>query len=354
MEPPRKRRILCVCDPRPGQTSGYRLRSLQRLGQDVFPFDVSSYRSRSRIVEAVKYRIPPFDFIVRRINRDLLSAVHEHKPDLVWFDKPIHFTPGTVQAIRQTGALTVCYNQDNPFGSLKEKIWHQFYRVFRLFDLHCLFRDADIPRYTQWGLPWIRTTLSFEPSIHFPPSPGWSDALRTRSVSYVGSPFEQRPDFLRRLADEKGIPLVISGPRWEKYLEPGAFRRLVSHGYLSDAQYREGIWRSRINLGFVTYFNEEDIGHKSVEIAACAGFLLALRTKGHQALFEEDREAVFFSSLEECADKCRFYLERPALRDSIAARGRERAVRSGYDNDTQLAKVLNRLDGQSQSVDSEA
>jgi hypothetical protein len=296
-------------------------------------------------VTAVKYRIPPFDFIVRRINRDLVRAVGEQKPDLVWFDKPIHFTPTTIQAIKQTGALTVCYNQDNPFGTLKEQIWYQFYKVFRLFDLHCLFREADVPRYTQWGLPWIRTIFSFEPSVHFPPPSGWSDAQRPRKVSYVGSPFEQRPDFLQRLADNAGIPLVIAGPRWEKFLKPDIFRRFVTDGYLSDAQYREAIWQSLINLSFVTHFNEDDISHKSVEIAACGGFLLALRTDGHQALFDEDREAVFFSSLEECADKCRFYLERSALRETIAQKGRERAIRSGYDNDTQLARILNRLGG---------
>jgi spore maturation protein CgeB len=68
---------------------------------------------------------------------------------------------------------------------------------------------------------------------------------------------------------------------------------------------------------------------------------------------EGDREAVFFSSLEDCADKCRFYLDRPELREAIARRGRERAVRSGYGNDTQLPKILNRLDGAAQSAGSE-
>ncbi|MGC2301502.1 MAG: glycosyltransferase, partial [Acidobacteriaceae bacterium] len=63
--------------------------------------------------------------------------------------------------------------------------------------------------------------------------------------------------------------------------------------------------------------------------------------------------AVFFSSLEECADKCRFYLGRPDLREAIARHGRERAVRSGYDNDTQIARILNHLDGSVQSAASE-
>jgi hypothetical protein len=168
-------------------------------------------------------------------------------------------------------------------------------------------------------------------------------------VSYIGSPHEERPDFLLALGENKEIPITLAGPGWKKVLSPGRYRRLVTDDYLIDSAYREAIWRSGINLSFVTHSNEDDIGHKSIEIAACQGFLLALRTSGHQACFEEDREAIFFSDLEECADKCRFYLDKPRLREEIALRGRERAVRSGYDNDTQLARILNFLDGRHES-----
>jgi hypothetical protein len=351
LNPPVKRRILCVCDPRPGQTSGYRLRAFQRLGQDVIPFDVSAYEPRSRILSALRFRLPSGPLIYR-VNRDLLNSVRQHKPDVVWFDKPVHFTKNTILEIKAGGAQTVCYNQDNPFGPRKDPGWLQFHRMFRLFDLHCLLRTVDIARYSAWGLPWIKVLLSYEPTVHFPPPPGWSDDRRTRGVSYVGSPYEDRPQFLQRLV-ELQLPVVISGPRWRKFLPPEFVARYVSHDYLADSGYREAIWQSRVNLGFVTQLNEEDIGHKSMEIAACQGFLLTLRTAGHQAAFDEDREAVFFSSLEECAEKCRFYLERPALREGIAQRGRDRAVQSGYDNDTQLAKVLRRLDGRDQGADSE-
>lgn len=351
LKPPRKRRILCLCDPRPGATSGYRLQCFRRLGQEVFVFDLASYQPRSRIMAFARNRLL-WGPMIARINRDLLRAVRLNKPDIVWFDKPIHFTATTIQAVKQTGAQTVCYNQDNPFGPRNDPGWYQFRKVFRLFDLHCLFRDADVVRYTQWGLPWIRTMFSYEPTIHFPPPVDWSESRRTRSVSYIGSPYEERPQFLRRLGDDQHLPVAIAGPRWAKFLSPESFRRYVTDGYLSDSAYREAIWQSRINLSFVTDSNEDDISHKSVEIAACQGFLLALRTGGHQALFEEDREAVFFSSLEECADKCRFYLDRPSLREAIAHSGRERAIRSGYDNDTQLTHILNRLDGAQEGIDS--
>ncbi len=40
---------------------------------------------------------------------------------------------------------------------------------------------------------------------------------------------------------------------------------------LKDADYRENIWKSKINLAFITELNEEDVVHKAFEIAACRG-----------------------------------------------------------------------------------
>lgn len=340
---PYNRRILYVGPDGPGQTSLYRVCTLRRLGQEVAVFDPRPYQPKNRYLAAVAAGYPVGLFIWR-VNRDLLRTVRDFRPDVVWFDKPVQFTEATIEAIKRTGARTVCFNQDAPFGPRNDGCWHQFYKVFRLFDLHCLFRNADIPRYNRWRLHWIRLNFSFEPTIHFPPADGWSDAQRTRYASYIGSPHEQRPQFLQTLADRCGIPISISGPRWDAAYSPEVYSRLVTSQYLVDDQYREAIWRSRINLSFITNLNEDDIGHKSVEIAACRGFLLALRTEGHQAMFEEDKEAVFFSHVEECADKCRFYFDRPDLRESVAVRGRERAVRSGYDNDAQLRRVLDRLE----------
>lgn len=283
--------------------------------------------------------------MVAKINRELLTAVRAFRPDVVFFDKPVYHTADAIDEIKRTGAQTVNYNQDSPFGPRNDGVWYQYYKVFRLFDLHCLFRETDVIRYRQWGLNYIKTMFSFEPAEQFPPPPGWSDSDRTRQVSYIGSPLEERPQFLTKLREEQNIPVVIAGPRWNKFLSPERYAKYVSHGYLADDQYRENIWRSKINLGFISHLNEDDIGHKCIEIAACGQFLLAVRSEGHEQAFVEDSEAVFFSSVEECADKARFYLDRPELREAIGHRARERAVRSGYDNDSQLTRILNRLDG---------
>jgi hypothetical protein len=337
------RRILYVAPLVGGQTCFYRFHSLLRLNQDVVPFDLAKYTFRWGKLNALRYRYPMWPLIARE-NAALIDAVRVAKPDVVWLDKPLAFTAPTIARIKETGALTVCYNQDNPFGPWQDGCWRQFYRIHPLFDLHCLFRKADVFRYQGWGKNFVELQFSFDPAQQFPPPAGWSDGDRRREVSFVGSPFEERPQFLRELIFEHKLPVTLSGHGWNRVLTEEEQRRYVRGAYLKDNEYREAIWQSKINLAFVTKLNEDDVAHKAFEITACGGFLLAKRTPGHQAAFEEGQEAEFFSSVDECAEKVRYYLAHPAEREQIAQRGRERAVRSGYDNDTQLARVIARLD----------
>ncbi len=341
---PKRRKILYVAPLGPGNTSLYRYQAFERIGQEMIPFALEPYEPKSRYVAALQYRYPVGPLIAR-VNRALTAAVREHKPEVVWFDKPVHFHAGTIGAASATGAKTVCYNQDNPFGPRNDGCWMQFLKVYKLFDLHCLFRTIDIPRYKSSGLPFIKIKLSYDPKQHFPPPEGWSDSDRTRGVSYTGSPLEDRAEFLLNLAEVYRLPVSVAGPRWEKTWSPELLAKYVVGGMMKDAAYRESIWKSKVNLAFVTELNEEDVAHKSFEITACAQFLLAKRSPGHKDAFEEGTEAEFYDSLEECADKAYYYLNHPRQREEIAAAGRARSVRSGYDNDSQLARVLWKLDG---------
>ncbi len=148
-ELPRPRRILYVAPLGEGNPSLYRLEAFRRLGQQVLPFAVDAFEPRSRYLAALRYRYPVGPLIAR-VNRALVAAARAQQPDVVWFDKPVHFHAGTIAAVKQGGATTVCYNQDNPFGPRNDGCWMQFLKVYRSFDLHCLFRTIDDPRYAEW------------------------------------------------------------------------------------------------------------------------------------------------------------------------------------------------------------
>ena len=100
-------------------------------------------------------------------------------------------------------------------------------------------------------------------------------------------------------------------------------------GELFRDEYREGIWKSKINLSFLTHANKDEFAHKSFEIAACEGFLLVERSEGHLQRFVENEEAVFFSTIERrCVEKIRSYSpneeRETGLRSGTGAGGAER------------------------------
>ena len=341
--------ILYVGPMGKGQTCRHRYDALERLGQQMSYFDITPYSFSSKFLNALRYRYP-MGPLITRINRELRARIRAERPEVVWFDRPTLFTRRTLKLIRQLRIRSVCCCIDNPLGPRKDGCWHQFFRILRLHDLHVLFRQADIPRYERLNLPWVKIQLSYEPEVHFPPPPTWSDEDRDWEVSYVGFPYEERPEFLRTLIEREHLPVVIAGPGWQKRVTGEERKRweAAGHlrdqgGYLCNEDYRHALWRSKISLSFVTKQNEEDVAHKAFEIAACGGFLLALRIPGHQACFEEGKEAEFFDSVEECAEKIRYYLAHPAERQEIARRGCERAKTSGYDNDSQMQRILDKL-----------
>jgi spore maturation protein CgeB len=215
------------------------------------------------------------------------------------------------------------------------------------YDLHVVQRDKNFADYRQRGArDVIKIQTAYEPTIHFPPPPGWSDADRDRDVSFIGTPYDDRATTLRRLSELNEFGVAISGNRrsWERSLDPATFGRLYREGELFLQKYREGIWRSKINLSFLTHSNQDEFVHKSFEIAACGGFLLAERSQGHLDRFREDEEAVFFSSFDECVEKIRRYLPDEVARARIAAAGQARADRDGYHNDRQVALIVERVE----------
>jgi spore maturation protein CgeB len=63
-------------------------------------------------------------------------------------------------------------------------------------------------------------------------------------------------------------------------------------------------------------------------------------TTGHHACFQDGKEAVFFSSVAECAERIRAYLPDETARSEIARAGNLRCRSSGYSNDERIKQAL--------------
>jgi hypothetical protein len=339
-------KILYAAQLSPNDSALYRLWALERLGHTLVPLNSYEYQPQSELLRKVVHRAQTGPW-VRRLNRDVLATAARERPELLWADKLLGLWPETLERLRGMGIVTVSYMIDNAFGPRRDPGWRLYMKDIPHFDLHVVQRDANLKDYLGRGArDVIKIQTAYEPTVHFPPPTGWSDAERTRDVSFIGTAYDDRPEFLTRLWRECGLSVTISGSGvWRERMDAEAAAAIYTGSELYGAAYREAVWASKINLSFLTRSNQDEFAHKSFEIAACGGFLLAERSAGHAERFVEDEEAVFFSDFDECVAKIRRYLPDEVARNRIAAAGRERAVRSGYSNDAQMARIVERLEG---------
>jgi spore maturation protein CgeB len=338
-------RILYAAGLSLNDSSLYRLWALERLGHKIVPLNAYEYVPGDTLLGKLTMRLAAGPS-VNRLNGDLIRIAEREKPDVVWTDKLLGMQPKTLEKLRAMGIATVSYMIDNPFGTRSDPGWRLYMKNIPHYDLHVVQRDANIADYKARGArDVIKIQTAYEPTIHFPPPAGWTDANRDREVSFIGTPYDQRGEFLTRLWKEFGFPVTVSGGLvWKQHLSAEASAAMYrGDGELFRDVYREGIWKSKINLSFLTHSNKDEFAHKSFEIAACEGFLLAERSDGHVQRFVEDVEAVFFSTMEECVEKIRRYLPDEAARSRIAAAGRIRAERGGYHNDRQVGLIVQRV-----------
>jgi len=99
-----------------------------------------------------------------------------------------------------------------------------------------------------------------------------------------------------------------------------------------------------ICLGLLSKLVPETTTTRSFEIPACGAFMLAERTKEHTELFDEGREAEFFSSRDELVEKVIYYLKHTQERQRIAAAGRQRCLKSGYSYQDRLKEILKEIE----------
>ncbi len=337
-------RVLYLSGLTPGYYGAFRLQALRRIGVEaVVPLDTMDYTGVRGMWGKVQHRLQAGPGVVR-LNRAVLAAARAGLVNVAWCDKVLGLWPETLRELRAMGVVTIDYVNDNPFGPRRDPGWRLFRKALPEYDLHAVPRASSVKEFEQHGgRNVMRILFTYEPTVHFPPPVGWSDRDRDRAVSFVGTPYDDRGAFLASLW-RAGTPLDVSGsrPHWEAALPADAFAAIFRIGELKGDAYREAIWGSRINLSFVTHGNMDDVAHKSFEIAACGGFLLAERTAEHLACFREDEEAVFFSDGQECLAKINRYLPDEAARARIAAAGQRRAAASGYDNDSMMRSVLGR------------
>ena len=105
----------------------------------------------------------------------------------------------------------------------------------------------------------------------------------------------------------------IYGSRWEKDRK---YYKYLKKNIKNSLKYKDTpkiISKYKINLGLLSSGNDDDITRRCVEIPASGSLLCCQRTNTLKKIFKENKEALFFSTPEECFLKCKNILQKPKL-----------------------------------------
>jgi hypothetical protein len=201
---------------------------------------------------------------------------------------------------------------------------HRYYA--QCFD-RVLSTNPLCERYRLYGIEAEFLPGAFNSATYSPPT----ERRKEIDVSFVGA---MRGKVGRQ---EYAQALLQSRLRFEAF-GPG-----TAAGVLSRPQVVDVFRRSRINLNFTGSSVTTPLdAHLAINrrvrqikgrcqmIALCGSFVLSEHAAGIEKLFEVGREIDVFHDQGELIDKCRYYLEHDDLREEMAARAHDRAIRD-YD-----------------------
>jgi spore maturation protein CgeB len=334
-------KILYIGPDYPGSNGTCWRDAFLELGHEVRTLDDEKFDPPARTLAGRfvrKLRRRPDSDRLAALNRSIVAAVSDFRPNLIFFVKAYHVDPATLDSVRRLAPCFVYMNDDmfNPANQTPT-----FFANIPLFDLILTTKSYNVREFHRAGAKRaVYIANAFDPRIHYPcrPSPAELDSMGG-DIAFIGTFRPSRADFLNRLVRLGEFRLNIWGGGWNKMARIDHLHRRRSWRELRSCVHPFELWcgdmgkaiqANKIALGLLYKENRDLQTSRSFEIPACGGFMLAERTEEHRMYFEEDKEAAYFSSFDELRDKLRFYVAHDSIRERIAAAGYRRCVESPY------------------------
>lgn len=280
------------------------------------------------IAQKVFFRISPNN-IFRKIGEELLSAVSEFKPEVVWVFKGMEILPEVLKKLKNKGIFLVNYNPDNPFiftgrGSGNSNVTNSIF----LYDLHFTYSLEIKKELLKMGLPTKLLPFAYDEIPGYDYSVFPTEKEEINKVCFIGNPDEQRVKFIKELLNHK-IPVDVFGNHWSRFFKSSSCLNLFPPVY--EKEFAHISKKYRVCLNILRLHNLKSHNMRSFEIAGTGGIQLAPKTSEHELFFEPNKEIFLYDSIK-CAVKQVNYLFSLSNEEIVFIRksARLRYLNSGY------------------------
>lgn len=319
-------------------------RYLKSFGVDTHEFDIQKpffAVINKNILNRTLSKINSNHFC-KDINRRLLSIAQLKKPDAVLVFKGMQIFPETVEEIKRHTRIIANYNPDHPLhfysaGSGNMNVLNSV----QLFDVHFSYSQNIAQKIkNRYSLPAYWVPFGYDENVKGVPAYSFPT-----SFLFIGAWDKERQ---RLLSDLKEFDIKIFGNapwQYRTYLSP-SIQKMYQNKPLLKGEYLSASNTALGNLNLLRKQNRVEQSHnmRTFEVPGYGGLLISERTEEQLGFFEENKEAVYFSSQDELRSKLRYFSENPRSTLKIKEAGLTRSLRSNYGylhRVKQLFQILN-------------
>ena len=311
-----------------GGTCLERLNVLEDYGYDIFPinFNMTSYDSDNwdlnRIQRSIEHRMLNGPMTIA-LNNEIIKKAHEISPDIVWIDKGRIIFPSTIKELKKFfGAICIHYTADPAFTVHTSR---HFNRAIKFYDLCITNKKYEIETYKKFGANEVLFVYQGVDDSRFKNLNSVDSPSRNGSI-FIGHCENYYIETLRGVLDLDSF-MQIHGSGWTRRTKNiiDFNKKIYSDGVWGE-QYPITLANAKIGFGFLCKAYPDQFTTRSFEIPAAGTMLIAERTQEHMEIFEEDKEAVFFSGTKELRKKLSKYLDDDYLRCNISSAGQRRVM----------------------------
>ncbi len=303
----------------PGALEHYYLRGFAKLGINCDTFDITDQYytaiGKSFFSKAVNKIYPAWFF--NSINSSLFGWLRGKKYDVIIVFKGHTLFPSTIERLKEYGDFLNCYNPDHPFiyysaGSGNKNVSDSI----RHYDLYLSYSKniADALR-ERFGV--LSSVLPFGYDEEAPPA-NPAPAEVVNKFLLIGAYDKERSEMIELLQTEK---LAIYGDdKWAHRTGGGSrSRKFYANKSLYGQQYVDAIAGGAGVFNFLRTQNISEGSHnmRTFEVPGYGGLMISQRTPEQESFFEDNKEAIYFSTMNELNDKIHFIESNPAFAETI-------------------------------------
>lgn len=312
--------------------------ALEKLGHEIVRFKWGKFFKGKIGTAQNKFLIGPALFW---LNQELLSVGCSVKPDVIFVWRGTPVWAETLRKLKQrTGATLVSYNNDDCFGQSRDwRMWKHFKLNIPEYDLHFVYRPVNLEEYQAAGARRVEILLPyFIPELHRPVILSQQDHARFDcDVVFVGHYEDDgRVRYVRALVEAGLHVRLFGGSYWNSKTLGDLHTYFGPVSLAMGEDYVKALTGAKMCLAFLSRLNRDTYTRRSFEIPACGALMLSERTTDLTKFYQEDVEAVFFSTPEELVEKAGWLAKGEVRRKQIAQAGFQRCVNDKHD-------VVNRM-----------